>query len=81
MELSAKMERALVECYVEKTRSPLEPPPPESLTYKQGCGGSWFCPGCGIRATEESPWDVRCPSCRKSMFEFLRPLVELHPHR
>src|SRR5262245_13418083 len=75
MPLSADLERRLRECYVDNGRLPRSEPLPFKV------GGSWFCPGCGIRATEPRPGDVRCPSCGRALAEFIPPLVELHPHR
>ncbi len=44
-------------------------------------GGRWFCPGCGVAMSEETPGAVRCPDCRRNIGSFLRGLIELHPHR
>jgi hypothetical protein len=74
MWLSEKLAGALRECYVENVRSPRERPFPARV------GGEWFCPGCGIKTTEESVGDVRCPQCKRSLAEFIHALVELHPH-
>ena len=43
-------------------------------------GGRWYCPCCGVRAAEQSPGDLRCPRCGRSLVEFVVPLTELHPH-
>jgi hypothetical protein len=73
MSLSKKLGDALRECYVDNVRSPRERPFPARV------GGTWFCPGCGIEAAEESHGNVRCPQCLKSLAEFIDALVELHP--
>jgi hypothetical protein len=49
--------------------------------FPVGVGGEWFCPACGVRTTEATPGDVRCPSCDRSLKGFLYELVERHPHR
>ena len=74
MDLSQDLERRLRECYVDNLRAPRSEP----LAYR--VGGSWFCPGCGVRALESTPGDLRCPSCQKGLAEFIYSLVELHPH-
>lgn len=43
-------------------------------------GGRWFCPGCGIPAMT-SDEHVQCEKCDEYLDEFIRPLVERHPHR
>ena len=74
MDLSKHLERQLRECYVERIRVPRDDP------FAVEIGGQWFCPGCGVRAVETHPGDLRCPRCRYSLREFIRELIELHPH-
>lgn len=72
--MSRDVQRRLLECYVDRSRTPNEGAFPAAV------GGQWFCPGCGTPATETSPGDVRCPSCRLSLAEFIYALVEWHFH-
>lgn len=74
MGLSRDMERRLAECYVARSRRPRE----ARATFQWG--GTWHCPGCGVRA-EEREGTVRCPQCGLCMNEFLFLLIERHPHR
>lgn len=80
MELSEQLSKRLTECYVAQSRLPVDGP-----FMHQGkphpIGGSWFCPGCGVPMVERSTGDLRCPKCDRSLVEFIRPLIELHPHR
>jgi hypothetical protein len=74
MPLSPRMQQSLIECFVDRTRMPRD-----SASSHQ-IGGAWFCPGCGVRA-EENEGRLVCPSCSRSLNEFVYPLIELHPHR
>ena len=76
MQLSAELSRRFRSCYVLREIQPKDEPFGQGMTV----GGSWYCPGCGVRAEEASPGDVRCPRCRLALNEFVYPLVELHPH-
>jgi hypothetical protein len=74
MGLSQRMAARLIECFVLKAREPRD----VRAGFKWG--GTWFCPGCGVRAREEESGVVRCPVCRSNLGEFLYELIELHPH-
>jgi len=74
MQLSAALNRQLTECYITKVREP----DPRPLGFF--IGGNWFCPGCACAILEESPGNLRCPSCQKQLAEFVHALVEFHPH-
>jgi rubrerythrin len=73
MGLSRHLERRLTECFISGADKPRE------LKLSFIVGGKWFCPGCGV-ATVEAGGVVRCPRCGLSLNEFVRALVELHPH-
>jgi uncharacterized Zn finger protein (UPF0148 family) len=75
MGLSQRLERGLTECFVDRTRMPLEAPLPFVV------GGGWCCPGCGVAMIETEPGSVVCSKCGLSLSEFIHELVELHPHR
>lgn len=75
MGLSQDLERRLHECFVVNTREPRD------IMASYAIGGKWWCPGCGVQATEMNPRDLRCPSCQRSLVEVLHALVEIHPHR
>ena len=75
MPLSPKLNRDFHDCFATNTRQPRE------SHWKNRIGGAWYCPGCGVRTTEEEPGVVRCPSCKRNLGEFLLHLIELHPHR
>jgi rubrerythrin len=75
MALAQALESAFQECFVDRTRIPRDDP------FPYGIGGSWWCPGCGVRAEERLRGDLRCPSCGVSFREFIVHLVEIHPHR
>ncbi len=80
MQLAQELERRLLECYVTQVRHPREGP----FTYagkSHPIGGTWFCPGCGVAVTEQSPGDLRCPKCTLSLVEFVYSLIEKHPHK
>ena len=74
MGLSKNMEAKLTECYVTKNRIPIE----AKSTIRWG--GNWYCPGCGIKAIENTDGQVKCPTCSLCMNEFLYALIERHPH-
>jgi uncharacterized Zn finger protein (UPF0148 family) len=73
MGLSQSLEQSFHDCYVSQVRKPNE------STFKGRVGGKWFCPGCGVPLVEESG-AIRCPTCKRSLNEFLRPLFDTHPH-
>ena len=75
MRLSEHLTRALDDCYVKNVRAPRE----GRLPFR--VGGTWYCPGCGVMLEEPSVGEVRCPACKRSLVEFIRHLVELHPHK
>src|SRR5262245_14180425 len=75
MGLSRNLERGLQECFVDRIWVP------HDAAFSVEIGGAWWCPGCGVRAEERNRGDLRCPSCGVSLREFIRPLIELHPHR
>ena len=79
MQLSRDLARAFHDCFVTEVRLPREPDLTR-MRYPAGIGGIWFCPGCGVQAREDTPWDLRCPQCSRSLFSFVRPLIELHFH-
>jgi rubrerythrin len=68
------LERRLLEYYLEGGTARTTP-----LPFR--VGGDWFCPVCGVKASEGAPGDIQCPSCERSLVEFIHALVELHPHR
>ena len=74
MPLSQRMQQSLIECFVDQSRMPRE------AKARADVGGTWFCPGCGVRV-EEKEGRLVCPSCSRSLNEFLFALIELHPHR
>ena len=79
MEFAQELAQRLRDCYVTKIRDPKD----VKFTHRgkpHPIGGSWFCPGCGIPAKETTPGDVRCPSCSRSLVEFMYSLIERHPH-
>jgi uncharacterized Zn finger protein (UPF0148 family) len=79
MGLAKELEARLRECYATETRRPRD----TVLTYggqPRAIGGDWFCPGCGVRAQELTPGDLRCPDCSRSLGEFVQSLIERHPH-
>jgi hypothetical protein len=79
MVLASALAGALRECYLDRVREPQ----PVVFTYNgvpHPVGDTWFCPGCGVRIPEDSPGDLRCPVCSRSMVEFLVALMEWHPH-
>ena len=69
MGLSPKMRRHLSECFVEKSRAPKE----IALGFR--VGGTWYCPGCGVRVEEEAR-RVACPIGSRSLNEFIWRRVE-----
>jgi hypothetical protein len=73
MQLSPRMRDNLNECFVEKTRMPKD-------FVNIRIGGTWFCPGCGVRMEAEGG-RVVCSRCSRSINEFIFDLVERHPHR
>ncbi len=75
MQLSRDLQRRMTECYLTEVRRPSDAP------YNHSVGGAWFCPACGVGATEVTRGDLRCPRCSRSLAEFVYALVELHPHR
>lgn len=74
MGLSQHLERGLTECFVDRIRIPRSAPLPFPV------GGSWSCPGCGVAMAETEAGLVVCSKCGLSLGEFIRELVELHPH-
>jgi predicted RNA-binding Zn-ribbon protein involved in translation (DUF1610 family) len=39
----------------------------------------WWCAGCGVRLVATAQDIFRCPSCSRTMGEFVYELVEFHP--
>src|SRR5258708_2757974 len=78
MPLAQELAQRIVDCYDTEARRPREP---DLAQYRgsAGIGGEWFCPGCGVHTQESSPWDLRCPACSRSLFEFAHSLIERHP--
>jgi hypothetical protein len=74
MPLSAALNEELVACFQAGTRKPSTRPLPFPI------GGSWYCPGCGVSVLESQPGNLRCDRCHRCLNEFIRALVELHPH-
>ena len=72
---SKHLERGLMECFVDQTRTPRSVPLPYAV------GGSWHCPGCGVPMAEIQRGLVACPQCGLGLGEFIYELVEIHPHR
>lgn len=81
MEMSRHLATHLYACFVTQSEDPKEPPLPSEITYTGSVGGRWFCPGCGVLMEERTPWAVRCPRCERSIWQFIRELIEIHPHR
>ena len=81
MEMSQHLANSLRACYVDMIRQPQEPPALSEMKYKGGVGGRWFCPACGVSTEEQTPWNIRCPQCGRSIWEFVSELIEFHPHR
>ena len=79
MQLTRSLSRAFHECFVTEERQPAEPDLTQTR-YPGGIGGVWFCPGCGVQAREDTPWDLRCPQCSRSLLSFVYPLIERHFH-
>ena len=57
MPLADELARRLNDCYASQVRRPRD------VVYQyNGCphpiGGTWFCPGCGVRLREDSPGDL-----------------------
>lgn len=75
MGLSQHLERGLIESFVDRTRIPRSTPLPFAV------GDSWSCPGCGLAMAEAEPGLVVCSKCGLSLGEFIRELIEFHPHR
>jgi len=75
MGLSKHLERGLTECFVDRTRTP------RTVPLRFHVGGSWCCPGCGVAMVETEAGLVTCPKCELALGEFIRELIELHPHR
>ncbi len=73
MALSQHLARRFKECFIFKSDEP------RNLRFDFKVGGEWFCPGCSVKMAEEDGY-VRCPQCELSLNEFIRHLVELHPH-
>jgi uncharacterized Zn finger protein (UPF0148 family) len=75
MALSQHIEQELTECFVDRTRVP------STALLPFAVGGSWFCPGCGAPMGETEPGLIMCVRCNRSIGEFIRELVDLHPHK
>ena len=79
MILAAELAKRLRDCYVDSVRRPKD----GAFTYAglpRRTGGIWFCPGCGVSIPEESPGNLTCPKCSRSVVEFVYALIERHPH-
>jgi hypothetical protein len=79
MVLALALARSLRECYQDELRLPKQ----VVFTHKGAphpIGGTWFCPGCGVRIPEDSPGALTCPLCSRSVVEFVVGLVERHSH-
>ena len=74
MPLSLHLVKRFFECFVTRAEKPRD------LRFSFLVGGEWFCPGCGVKTTEQSGV-VFCPECGLSLNEFIHALIELHPHR
>ena len=72
MHLSRSLHDALSEVFVAHAR--------HANAHALEWGSGWFCPGCGVPMNSDTE-HVRCPKCGELLDEFLRELVELHPHR
>jgi uncharacterized Zn finger protein (UPF0148 family) len=75
MGLSNHLERRLMECFVERTRTPRSVPLPFPV------GGYWYRPGCGVPMAEIERGLIVCPRCGLALGELIRELIEIHPHR
>lgn len=79
MILASALADTLRECYEAQMRQPKH----AIFTYNgkpHPIGGTWFCPGCGVSIPENSPGDLTCPECSRSVVEFVYALIERHPH-
>jgi hypothetical protein len=72
MPLSLHLTEQLLDIYLRTVR---DSTPKPRLSW----GGNWWCPGCGSRLSEVDGL-VECEQCGHPLNEFLRELVELHPH-
>lgn len=79
MPLAHELEQRLRACSLFRTRQPRDVVDTHG-GQPHSIGGDWFCPGCGVAAREVPPGDLRCPTCSRSLVEFVRSLIELHPH-
>jgi hypothetical protein len=73
MPVSQNLEKRLRDCFESKTEQPKD--------ARFSVGGRWFCPACGVSTAEELRGAVHCVQCGRSIGEFIRALVELHPHK
>jgi hypothetical protein len=74
MPLSGHLSAEFTEIYVLKIRAS----EPHRATFQWG--GTWYCPGCGVRFEEQAGM-MTCDQCGQSLNEFLFELVEFHPHK
>lgn len=74
MGLSAKVQEALTEIFVEQKE------PESNPAWTVRVGGSWFCPADATRMEAVDGY-IRCPSCGKELpRQVVYQLIELHPH-
>jgi hypothetical protein len=71
MQFSESLTNRFNECFGIKTSRPAE------NKFSFICGGTWFCPQDGSEMTEETGFI----KCKISLNEFIRVLVETHPHK
>jgi hypothetical protein len=67
------MAASLRECFVDSRRNRSATP------LRFDVGGRWFCPACAVEMTTGHR-SVTCPTCHRSLNEFIYPLVEFNPH-
>jgi hypothetical protein len=74
MQFSESLTNRFNECFGIKTSHPIE------IKFSFLCGGTWFCPQDRTKMTEENGF-IKCKKCQISLNEFIRTLVETHPHK
>jgi tRNA(Ile2) C34 agmatinyltransferase TiaS len=74
MQLSEELERRFRDVFELSLR-------PAKRSPFDAQSGRWYCPGCGLQLQLGEEGIYRCPSCSKTIGEFVYPLIEFHPHR
>jgi rubrerythrin len=73
MGLSKKLKDALTDVYELGAR----PPKPNRFDFTSG---RWFCPKCAVHLEQAASGKYECPTCNRTIGEFVYELVEFHPH-